>query len=106
MLVAAWAIGGLYASLGPSLLVDVFGVDNHLAGGLLIFALNGTGVLGSLALRGAAPPRALVIGALVFAVGVGGTVAVAVRRLASRPCSWPPSSPASGSAAPSSAPSR
>jgi predicted MFS family arabinose efflux permease len=75
VLVAAWALGGFYASLGPSLLVDVFGIQNHLAGGLLIFALNGTGVLGSLALRGAAAERALVLGALVFAVGVAGTVA-------------------------------
>jgi predicted MFS family arabinose efflux permease len=75
VLVAAWAIGGLYASLGPSLLVDVFGIQNHLAGGLLIFALNGTGVLGSLAMRGAAPERSLVVGALAFSVGVAGTVA-------------------------------
>ena len=75
VLVAAWALGGLYASLGPSLLVDVFGVDNHLAGGLLILALNGTGVLGSLALRRAEPTRALVLGAVIFAVGVAGTVA-------------------------------
>ncbi len=75
VLVANWAVGGLYASLGPSLLVDVFGVGNHLVGGLLIFALNGTGVLGSLALRSAPPARALLVGALVFAVGVAGTVA-------------------------------
>jgi MFS family permease len=75
ILVACWAVGGLYASLGPSLLVDVFGIQNHLAGGLLIFALNGTGVVGSLALRGAAPERSLVLGALVFVVGVAGTVA-------------------------------
>ena len=75
VLVANWAVGGLYASLGPSLLVDVFGVGNHLVGGLLIFALNGTGVLGSLALRSALPARALLVGALVFAVGVAGTVA-------------------------------
>ena len=74
-LLATWALGGLYASLGPSLLSDVFGLDNHLAGGLLILALNGTGVFGSMALRGSAPERALVVGALVFAAGVGGTVA-------------------------------
>jgi predicted MFS family arabinose efflux permease len=74
VLVAAWALGGLYASLGPSLLVDVFGIDNHLAGGLLILALNGTGVFGSLALSRATPERSLVVGALVFAVGVAGTV--------------------------------
>ena len=52
-----WALGGLYASLGPSLVADVFGIDNHLVGGLLILALNGTGVVGSLALR-TAPPGA------------------------------------------------
>jgi predicted MFS family arabinose efflux permease len=75
VLVAAWAVGGLYASLGPSLLVDVFGIDNHLTGGLLIFALNGTGVFGSLALRGSAPERALSLGAPLFAAGVAGTVA-------------------------------
>jgi predicted MFS family arabinose efflux permease len=75
VLVATWAIGGLYASLGPSLLVDVYGIDNHLAGGLLILALNGTGVFGSLAVRGSAPERALSLGSLVFAAGVAGTVA-------------------------------
>jgi MFS family permease len=74
-LVAGWAQGGLYASLGPSLLADVFGVDNHLAGGLLILALNGTGVLGSIALRSAPAERALVVGVLAFSAGVTGTVA-------------------------------
>jgi MFS family permease len=75
IMVACWAVGGLYASLGPSLLVDVFGIDNHLAGGLLILALNGTGLLGSLAMGKAAPARSLVAGTLIFAVGVAGTVA-------------------------------
>jgi MFS family permease len=75
VVVAAWALGGLYASLGPSLVADVFGVDNHIAGGLLILALNGTGVFGSLAVRTVAPQKALVGGALTFVVGVGGTVA-------------------------------
>jgi len=74
VVVAAWALGGLYASLGPSLVADVFGVENHLVGSLIILALNGTGVLGSLALRRTAPEKALVIGALTFTVGVGGTV--------------------------------
>jgi MFS family permease len=75
VLVAAWALGGLYASLGPSLVAGPFGVDNHLVGSLLILALNGTGVLGSLALRSLAPEKALVTGALTFAVGVAGTIA-------------------------------
>jgi MFS family permease len=74
-LAAAWALGGLYASLGPSLVADVFGDDNHVVGSLLILALNGTGVFGSLALRGLTPEKALVVGALTFTVGVAGTVA-------------------------------
>jgi MFS family permease len=74
VVVAAWALGGLYASLGPSLVADVFGVDNHLVGGLLILALNGTGVFGSLAMRSVASEKALVFGALTFAVGVVGTI--------------------------------
>jgi MFS family permease len=74
-LVAAWAIGGLYASLGPSLVAGVFGIDNHVVGSLLILALNGTGVLGSLAMQPVAPETALLAGAVTFAVGVGGTIA-------------------------------
>jgi MFS family permease len=74
VLVAAWALGGLYAALGPSLVAGPFGVDNHIVGSLLILALNGTGVVGSLALRPLAPERALVVGSLTFALGVAGTV--------------------------------
>jgi predicted MFS family arabinose efflux permease len=73
-LVATWALGGLYASLGPSLVATVFGVDNHLLGGLLILALNGTGVVGSLVLRTAPPERALLVGSLIFTAGVVGTI--------------------------------
>jgi MFS family permease len=74
-LVAAWALGGFYASLGPSLVANVFGIENHLVGGLLILALNGTAVIGSLVLRTAPPERALLVGALVFTAGVIGTIA-------------------------------
>jgi MFS family permease len=83
VVVAAWALGGLYASLGPSLVAQVFGVDNHVVGSLIILALNGTGVLGSLAMRSVVPEKALMAGALTFAVGVAGTiVAVLVGSLA------------------------
>jgi MFS family permease len=74
IMVGCWAVGGLYASLGPSLVADVFGVDNHLVGGLLILALNGTGVAGSLAMRTSPPERALLAGALLFTIGVTGTL--------------------------------
>ena len=75
ILVACWALGGLYASLGPSLVAEVFGVDNHLVGGLLILALNGTGIAGTLALRTSPPERALLVGLLIFTGGVAGTLA-------------------------------
>jgi len=74
-LAATWALGGLYASLGPSLVAGVYGVENHVAGGLLILALNGTGIVGSLTTRGLAPSTGMVAGALVFVAGVGGTIA-------------------------------
>lgn len=73
-LLATWALGGLYASLGPSLVSTVFGVQDHLIGSLVILALNGTGLIGSLGMRGVAPARAMIAGALVFAAGVTGTV--------------------------------
>jgi predicted MFS family arabinose efflux permease len=73
-LVATWALGGLYLSLGPSLAATVFGIDNHLVGALLILAMNGTSAVGSVTMQKAAPERAMVVGALVFAAGVTGTV--------------------------------
>jgi MFS family permease len=74
-LVATWAVGGLYASLGPSVVAQVFGIGNHLVGGLLIMALNGTGVVGSLLFRNVRAQRALLVGALIFTAGVAATVA-------------------------------
>ena len=73
-LAATWSLGGLYASLGPSLVAGVFGVDDHLVGSLIVLALNGTGLVGSLAMRGVTPERSMVVGALIFAAGVGGTM--------------------------------
>jgi hypothetical protein len=73
-LAATWALGGLYASLGPSLVAGVFGVDDHLVGSLLILALNGTGLIGSLVMRSVLPEWAMVSGALIFSIGVCGTV--------------------------------
>lgn len=35
IIVASWALGGLYLSLGPSVAVSLFGLTNHLIGGWL-----------------------------------------------------------------------
>lgn len=73
-LVATWALGGLYLSLGPSLADEVFGLEDDLAGALLIIAMQGTAALGSVLARRLPGERAMAGGALVFAAGVAGTV--------------------------------
>jgi MFS family permease len=69
-LIATWALGGLYLSLGPSLAAGILGQHNHLVGGLVVFALTGAGSLGSILLRDAAPRRVMIGGSLVLAAGV------------------------------------
>ncbi|WP_346618607.1 MFS transporter [Blastococcus montanus] len=77
-IVAAWALGGLYLSLGPSLVASVFGIDDHLVGGLLVLAMQGTAAAAAVLGRSLAPERAMVTGASVFAAGVAGTIAALV----------------------------
>jgi MFS family permease len=71
---ACWALGGLYLSLGPSLVAGVFGVQDHLVGSLVILAMNGMGPIGAVATSRLAAERAMVVGALSFAAGVAVTV--------------------------------
>jgi hypothetical protein len=52
IIVASWALGGLYLSLGASVLVTVFGVANHFYAGLVVTLLCGTGAVTAFALRG------------------------------------------------------
>ncbi|MEN0014308.1 MAG: MFS transporter [Solirubrobacteraceae bacterium] len=51
MLVASWALGGLYLSLGPSVAATIFGVHSHLVGGLVVTLLCGTGAATAFLLR-------------------------------------------------------
>jgi hypothetical protein len=59
ILIASWAVSGLYLSLGPSLAAGLFGLTNHLVGGLVVTVLCGTGAVTAFALRGR--PVALVL---------------------------------------------
>jgi hypothetical protein len=72
--VGMWALGGLYLSLGPSLVVDILNNDSRFAGGLVIFVLAGTGAVASFLLRRADPYRLLVTGSGVMIAGVGVTL--------------------------------
>lgn len=77
ILVASWALGGLYLSLGPSVVAGLFGVRNHLVAGFVVMLLSGTGAVTAFLLRRRsaasllAPAAGLLgIGALVSLVGV------------------------------------
>jgi MFS family permease len=70
IIVASWALGGLYLSLGPSVAAGVFGIGNHLIGGLVVTLLCGTGALASYALRAAPTRRVLLLAGALLTAGV------------------------------------
>ncbi len=71
VLIATWAVGGLVLSLGPSLAAGVFGITNHLVGGLVVTAVAGLGTTGAVLTRGWAPQSTMLHGAFVLVAGVG-----------------------------------
>jgi hypothetical protein len=74
IIVASWALGGLYLSLGPSVAVKVFGISNHLIGGLVVTLLCGTGALAAFTLRGWPTRRVLGISAALLSAGTALTL--------------------------------
>ncbi len=75
IIVASWALGGLYLSLGPSVAASLFGLSNHLIGGLVVTLLCGAGALTAVALRTWPPNRVLGISAVMLSVGTALTLA-------------------------------
>jgi MFS family permease len=69
IIVAQWALGGLYLSLGPSVAAGVFGLASHLIGGLVVSLLCGTAAIASFALRKVATPRVLTIAGVALTAG-------------------------------------
>jgi MFS family permease len=74
ILVASWALGGLYLSLGPSVAVGLFGLSNHLIGGLLVTLLCGAGALTAFALRAWPGERVLAVSATLLSAGTALTI--------------------------------
>jgi MFS family permease len=74
IIVATWALGGLYLSLGPSLAASLLHSSSHVTGGLVIVALAATGAFASIAVRGHQPEHAMIAGAVLLAAGVGITL--------------------------------
>jgi MFS family permease len=75
IILASWALGGLYLSLGPSVAAGIFGLRNHLIGGLVVTLLCGAGALTAFALRAWPLKRVLGISAILLSAGTGLTLA-------------------------------
>ena len=82
IVVASWALGGLYLSLGPSVATSLFGLSNHLIGGVVVTLLFGTGALTAFVLRTWPAHTVLRISAISLSTGtaltLGGVEAHAV----------------------------
>ncbi|KAB8185549.1 MFS transporter [Microbispora catharanthi] len=74
-LVATWAMGGLYLSLGGSLTAGVLRISDHLVGGLVVAALTAAGAVASVTVRDRAAGRVMAGGSLMLAAGTGLTLA-------------------------------
>lgn len=68
--IAAWALGGFFLSLSPSLLVAATGSTSPLNGGVAVAALTLSGALAILTLRQREPELGLWVGASVLPIGV------------------------------------
>jgi len=73
-LVAAWALGGLYLSLGPSLIEDLSGSGNLLLGGSIVTALCLAGAAACYCFRGWAAARTMRAGCLLLLAGLAVTI--------------------------------
>jgi MFS family permease len=74
VLVATWALGGFYASLGPMLVRGMLGVGSALLGALALSVLAASGSIAVLALRHREPRTMMIFGASMLAAGVGVTL--------------------------------
>lgn len=73
--VAAWALGGFYLSLMPSLVRVATGLVSPMIGGLVVATLMVSAALSVVTLRKRPAQTVLVVGAVSFAVGVAITLA-------------------------------
>ncbi len=73
---AAWAVGGLYLSLGPVLVSSMLESQNHAVGGLFVFIVCAMATLSQWVLRHATTRTTLVSGAATLAIGSVATAAL------------------------------
>jgi MFS family permease len=74
IMVASWALGGLYLSLGPSVAASIFGLTNHLVGGLVVTLLCATGAITAFIMKTWPTGRVLRIAAVLLTLGTAITL--------------------------------
>ncbi len=75
VLFAAWALGGLYAALGPALVRTLTGSPSEVLGGMSLTVLTVTAVSAVYLLRNVAAGAVMLIGVLALVAGVAITLA-------------------------------
>ncbi|HUH39853.1 MAG TPA: MFS transporter [Castellaniella sp.] len=73
--IAAWALGGFYLSLGPTLTRQISGMDAPVMGGVMVFALTVSAAITTLILRSWPPQRMVRFSATTLMSGIGLTLA-------------------------------
>jgi MFS family permease len=68
--VAVWAVGGIYLSLGPSIVAEILHSRSHVLGGLAITALAGSGAVAQVSCQRMRGRRPLLLGALLMLSGL------------------------------------
>jgi predicted MFS family arabinose efflux permease len=74
VLVAVWALGGFYASLGPALIGTIAGSSSLVLGGLALFILAASGAVTIVVVRNLAPRSVMLLGIGALLVGVSTTL--------------------------------
>jgi len=74
LLIAVWALAGLYGSLGPSLVQSSFGLDSSLQGGIALFVLTASAGIAVLLTQRFDGRTLMIYGATALIAGVAVTV--------------------------------
>jgi MFS family permease len=69
VMIASWALGGLYLSLGPSVTAGLFGLHSHLIGGVVVTLLCGTAAVTAFVLRSRPAPSLLAPASVLLGLG-------------------------------------
>ncbi|MEU8954516.1 MFS transporter [Streptomyces sp. NPDC048518] len=75
VMIAGWALAGMYLSLGPSVAAQLLGLHNHLIGGVVVTLLAGTGALAVALLR--SRPASVLLAPASALLGLGTLMSLA-----------------------------